>query len=185
MHKVERGYSLIEVAVAIGIFGIVGAVVGAILVSTTTFTRRGTTQVETQQMGRLALSHLAQELREAPDEAEGIVIWPANGGPFYAIGFVSAREEAAGRPFGTDSAGAPIWRTAVYYMLDRGRGELRRIAQPWDHRLAVPASEVGVVVARGVRDIGVTREGDIVRITMDVTVGQGTARLETSVYPRN
>lgn len=184
-RRADWGYSLIEMAVAVGIFGIIGTIVGAMLVSTMTFTRRGVSETEVQQLARIALSQMAQELREARGGAGTITIWPAGEDPFEAIGFVSAREEAAGRPFGTDANGSPIWQTAVYYVFDRGHGELRRIATPWEGHLTLPETEMGRVVARGVRDVSVSREQDVVRITMDVLAGRGTVRLETAIAPRN
>lgn len=185
LGHLDWGYSLVELAVAMGVFSIIAVIVGAVLVSTITYTRRGAAGTEAQQLARLALSQMTQELRETRGGPDAVAVWPAGGEPFDAIGFVSARQDVAGRPFGTDGNGSPIWRTAVYYVFDRGRGELRRIARPWDGPLAVPAEDTGRVVARGVRDVSVSREHDMVRITMDVLAGRGTVRLETAIFPRN
>ncbi len=186
VRRSERGYSLIELAVAMGVFGIIGTLVGAVLVSTISFTRRGAAETETQQLARLALSQMSQELRETRGALEAVTIWPAaSDEPFEAIGFMSAREEAAGRPFGTDNDGSPTWRTAVYYIFDRGRGELRRSARPWDGVLAVPPTDMGRVVARGVKDVSISRVQDVVRITLDVMAGRGTVRFDTAIFPRN
>ncbi|MGH2359821.1 MAG: prepilin-type N-terminal cleavage/methylation domain-containing protein [bacterium] len=188
-ERQERGYSLTEVAVAMGVLGIIGVMVGAVVVATLTYTQRGAAEGEAQQVTRLALTHLVQELREASGGPEAITIWPAaRDEPFEAIGFVSARQEISGRPFGADQDGQPMWRTAVYYVFDRERGELRRMARSWIGQLSPPSSDEvreGRVVARGVKHISVTREQDLVRIAMDVTVGRRTIRLDTSVVARN
>jgi type II secretory pathway pseudopilin PulG len=185
----QAGSTLTEIVVAAGVFGIIGVIAGTIVLATLRYTRRATTEVEVQQAVRLALTHLQTELRESTGGPEGLVVWPpAADAPFEAIGFLSARQEAPGRPFGEGRDGEPLWRTAIYYVFDRDRGELRRVAQSsTDHLALPPISQVrqGRVVARGVRHIRVIREQSLVRISLDINVGPRTVQLDTAVVARN
>jgi prepilin-type N-terminal cleavage/methylation domain-containing protein len=185
----QTGFTLTEVAVAAGVFGIIGMIAGMIVVATLRYTRRATSETEIQQTARLALGHLQTELRESTGGPDGIVVWPAAAdAPFEAVGFLSARQEVPGRPFGEGRDREPLWRTAVYYAFDRDRGELRRVAQSWTGHLSQPSfDEVrqGRAVARGIKDIRVVREQDLVRILVDVNTGSRTVQLDTAVAARN
>ena len=182
----ERGFTIMELLIGLTMAGLVGSLLFAVWTFTLSFTRRGGTEVEAQQMGRIAMVTLTRELREALADSNAVAVWStADGGPVDAIGFVSAREGVAGRPFGIDASGNPTWQTAVYYVHDRTGGTLRRLARPWEGTLAFPPTGEGRVVARGTRLARFTRQGDLVTITLLVAAGRREITLQTSVLPRN
>lgn len=184
--RARSGFSLVEVAVALGISGIVAALLGATLVATLNITRRAADEADTLQFARLALTVMAREIRESTAAPETMTLWPEDGAErVQALALMSARREAAGRPFRVGSSGQSTWQTVVYYLHDRSRAELHRIAGPWSGSLTAPATDEGRVVARRVRNVRVRREQQVIRISMEVIIGQHTMRLETAVAPRN
>lgn len=186
VSRAESGFTLVELMVATAISGIVSGLLFSVFVTTVNFTKRGAAEVEAQQVVRIALSQMVKDLREAHAAGEAMAIWPeADGEWFHAIGFVSARQEVGGRPFETDRDGNPDWQTAIYYVHDRQRGELRRIAKSWDGTLTVPPTGEGRVVARGVKYISIARREDLVTIAFVINVGRRESRLETAVHLRN
>jgi prepilin-type N-terminal cleavage/methylation domain-containing protein len=184
MHLRQDGFTLVELVVAMGLFGIFGALLFSVLVFSVGFTRRGAAEVESEQLVRIAMSTMVRELREAP--ASAVAIWPGvRGEPVRAVGFVSARQEAAGRRFTTDTSGSPVWQTAIFYVHDPSSASLRRIARPWDGVLTLPPAAEGRIVARGVQGMTIARHDDLITITLVVNIGRRERRLETAVQLRN
>lgn len=185
-RRAERGFTIMELVIALTIAGLVGSLLFAVWTFTLSFTRRGGGEVEAQQFGRIAMATMVRELREALADTGAVAIWSiADGAEVDAIGFVSARQDVSGRPFNTDADGNPSWRTAVYYVHDRSSGVLRRLAQPWEGALAMPPTNEGRVVTRGAREVHFARQGDLVTITLRVAAGRREITLETAVLPRN
>ncbi len=186
LRRAETGYTLIELAVAAGVFAIIGTLLAAVMVILLRFNSRGALEVETERLARTALALLAGELREAPADSEAFAAWPWDDGEgFRIIGFVSARQEVGGRPFAADPEGRPQWRTAVYYVHDRQTGTLRRIARAWNGTLSDPPDGGGRLAARGVRRMSVSRRGELVTVTLDLTAGARALTLEAAARPRN
>lgn len=184
-RRSERGFTIMELLVGLTMGGLVGSLLFAVWTFTISFARRGGVEVEAQQFGRIAVATLARELREAKTGPEAIAVWSTEeDAPVDAIGFVSARE-SAGSPFGADDGGNPLWRSAVYYVHDRVGGILRRQQRPWEGQLTIPPPQEGRVVARGVRSIQFTLQGDLVTLTLHVASGRREITLQTAVLPRN
>ena len=185
-RRAETGYTLIALAVAAGVCAIIGSLLAAVLVILIRFNSRGASEVETERLARIALDHLTGELREAPAGTGTFAAWPWDDGQgFRAIGFVSARQETGGRPFAADPEGRPQWRTAVYYVHDRQAGTLRRMTSAWNGTLAGPPEAGGRLAARGVRRMNVSRRGELVTVTLDLTAGSRALTLEAAARPRN
>ena len=185
-RRAETGYTLIELAVAAGVFAIIGSLLASVMVILMRFNSRGASDVETERLARTALAHLAGELREAPADTEAFAAWPWDDGEgFRVVGFVSARQETGGRPFAADPEGRSQWRTAVYYVHDRQTGTLRRMTRAWNGTLADPPEGGGRLAARGVRRMSVSRRGELVTVTLDLTAGSRALTLEAAARPRN
>jgi prepilin-type N-terminal cleavage/methylation domain-containing protein len=189
-RRCVSGFTLIELAVAMGVSTILAMLVFGVTTFSITFTRRGAADVETAQLARIALSVMVQELREAHASAQAVAIWPGGEGAATnpsppALAFISARQEVAGRPFAIDGSGSPVWQTAVYYVFEPATGFLRRIASPWDGRFAMPSLADGRVVARGVRSMTIGRQEGLITIALVVHTGRREHTLQTAVLLRN
>jgi prepilin-type N-terminal cleavage/methylation domain-containing protein len=189
-RRCVRGFTLIELAVAMGVSAILAMLVFGVTTFSITFTRRGAADLETAQLARIALSTMVQELREAHAGAHAVAIWPeaadASGDTSLpALAFISARQEVAGRPFAIDGSDSPVWQTAVYYVHDPANGFLRRITRPWDGRFAMPSLADGRVVARGVRSMTIGRQEGLITIALVVHTGRREHTLQTAVHLRN
>lgn len=182
----QRGYSLIELAVASASFAIVGLLLFSVFVFTSRFAHRSEARVDAFQEARLALQVMASELREASVLPNALVIWSRDEGDANdAVGFLSARMEGSGRPFTTDIDGVPYWQEAVFYLYDSARGELRRlVAEPGALALP-PLWEQGRILAREVRRFRVARRQDIITVTLTMGTPSDEIVLEIAVRPRN
>ncbi len=182
----ERGYTLIEIAVAALPFAIIALSLLAAFGFTVMFTLRSEAKIDAVRQAGLALQILAQELREASVAPGAIITWSSDKGDSQdGIGFLAARENRPGRPFVTDPTGAPRWRHAVYYVHDPLREELRRIEDE-PATLAPPSEgEAGRVVARQIRHFRVSRQDDL--FTVSLTIGKPSLEtvLQMAVRPRN
>lgn len=181
----DSGFTLMEVVIGLALSSLIGSIIFAVWTFTLTFTRRGSLEVEAQQHGRIALTVLAGELREAAAGASSLAVWSsADGQPVDAVGFLGARSEEDRRTFSIESGG-PSWQTAVYYVHDRAAGMLRRVARPWEGHFSMPPTGEGRVVARGVREVRFAHRNDLITITLRVAAGRREVTLETTVLPRN
>ncbi len=182
----ERGYTLIEIAVAAVPFAIIALSLLAAFGFTVTFTLRSEAKIDAVRQAGLALQILAQELHEASAAPGAIITWSSDEGAAQnGIGFRAARENGPGGPFVTDPTGVPRWRHTVYYVHDPLREELRRIADE-STTLAPPSEgEAGRVVARQVRDFRVSRQDDLVTISLTIGKPSPETVLQMAVRPRN
>lgn len=182
----ERGYTLMEIVVAAVPLSLVALSLFTAFGFTVSFSRRGEAGIEATGQGRLALHHLANELREASAAPGAIVTWSrGDGSEGDGIGFLSARADAPGRPFATEAFGTPRWQHAVYYIHDPARAEVRRIVGDPTALTWPPAEASGRIIARQVQRFHVARQRDAVTITLTVKQPFGETRLETAVRPRN
>ena len=191
----ERGYTLMEMAIAAVPLAIIALSLFAAFAFTIAFTRRGEQQVEAVQQVRFALQFMIGELREASTAPAAIALWSRDEGAEQdGLGFLIARPEAPGRPFITDPAGVPRWQQAVYYLYDAAQGELRRITREPSLPASLPPGEDGPhgdgrVLARHITRFDVRRQGDLLTITLTVRTSPvnptADVVLTTAVMPRN
>jgi type II secretory pathway pseudopilin PulG len=182
----ERGYTLIEISVAALPFAIIALSLLGAFGFTVRFTLRSEARIDAVRQADLALQVLARELHEASAAPGAIVTWSSDEGAAQdGVAFLSAREDGPGRPFMTDPTGAPRWRNVVYYVHDHLREELRRITD--ESTTLAPPSEglAGRVVARQIRHFRVSRQDDL--LTISVTIGKPSPEtvLQTAIRPRN
>ncbi len=182
----QHGFTVLELAIALSLAGVVGAAIFATWTFTAGFTRRNRAELETRQFGRIALSALTRELREAPALPGAIAVWSsADGASVDAVAFLGARAAEDGRRFGTGADGYPIWQTAIYFVHDPSTGTLRRVAQSWAGAFDLPTPGEGRVVTGGVREIRFARQGDLVTVTLRLATGRRETTFETAILPRN
>lgn len=182
----ERGFTLLEFAVAAVPLALVGLALVASFRFTVAFSRRGEEGADVAQQAQFALQRLTTELREASAAPDAIVIWSREqGAPFDGVGFLSARLERPGRPFTTDAGGAPHWQQAVYYLHDPSTRKVRKIIAEPASLAQPPVGQRGMVLARQVARMHVARDGDLMTITLVALRPSGEVVLTTSVRPRN
>jgi hypothetical protein len=165
---------------------IAGLVLLAVLGFALGYIRRGEGEVSAVQEARVALHFLAMELREASGDSGATAVWSrADGAQRDGVGFFSARADAPGRAFAADSGGGPRWLQAVYYVHDPSSGELRRMLGPTGDLILPQPSREGRVVARRVKGLAVSRQGDLVTVKLTVEGARADVILDVAARPRN
>ena len=183
----DAGMTLVEVLVGITVSSLVMMMIGAIYLAVLNMDRRGR---DLRDLGdvSIAIESLANELRQASRQPEGVVIWAreTDGIRHDTVGVLSTRLQIDGRESTEDvPSSTPRWTGWIYFVHDLSRGELWRIEQAGDNSAAPPSTNGGRILARHVRSFGVTREANLLEVEI-VAVKRGqTVRLRTAIWPRN
>jgi hypothetical protein len=184
--EVQRGFTLVEVMMWCVIAALVSSGFFTVWTFTQRFTQRGRSDVEAQQMARIVVETITNDLREALAVPEAFALWsPADGAPLDAIGLVSARREVQTRLFNLTEHGDAAWQTAVYYVHDRDREILRRATHDWQGSLVRPGLNEGRVVARGVKSVRFGRRANLITVEFSLRAATHDVSIITSIAPRN
>lgn len=169
-----RGFTLVEIAVALALAAVVAALVGSLFVASLSAWRRGSDQREAQIQASTLAEMMARDIRAA-SQAPGVVLRPdipgTDGEPVAAI--AQAGSSTAG--------GAPGW---VLYVHNPERREILRqtAAVDPDGRLTLGEARV---VATGVERVKVTEAGGGTTIEVQIRRGREVVSHRATAAPRN
>ncbi len=171
----DRGFTLMEIVVALALAAIVMALVGSLFVASLSAWRRGSDVREAQVQAGLLVDVIARDIRNA-SQAPSVTIRPRltvdEGEPILSV--VLAAE-----------SGAPGDQAAwvLYLHLPDRREVLRQTVLPGpDGRVQARDSRV---VATGVERITVEPAGAGVAIEVEIRRGRDVARNRATAAPRN
>ncbi len=175
--SLDRGFSLMEIVVALALAAIVIALVGSLFVASLSTWRRGSDMREAQVQAGLLVDLIARDVRNA-SQAPSVTIRPRlaveEGEPVLSV----AAAPVAGSGGPGDQA---IW--VLYLHLPDRREVVRQTVVPG------PAGRVTArdsrVVATGVESITVEQSGSGVVIEVEIRRGRDVARSRATAAPRN
>ena len=171
-RSAPRGFTLVEIAIALTLTGLVVAIVGSLFVASLSTWRRGQDVREAQTQASTLTDVIARDVRNA-SQAPSVLIHSSfsvgEGEPVIAI--TSAATQGAGA----------AWILYVH-IVERQEVVRHVVTTGADDRVRVNQSRV---VATGVSSINAREAGGGVTVEVEVRRGLATAQSRTTSAPRN
>lgn len=179
----QRGLTLIEVAVALAVAGLVALAIFGLFRIGVALQRRSS-QAITAGEAAIALDVVARTLRESGREADAVRTWSTGsvGGQYDAV---AVRTGRARDGFTVGGEGHPLWVGWTAFAYDPTRQAVIRADFPEAEDVPPPPWAVGRVVARQARSFTVQRDADRFFITLRLESAGTSLTLTTTVWPRN
>ena len=171
-RRMPRGFTLVEIAIALTLAGLVVAIVGSLFVASLSTWRRGQDLREAQTQASTLVDVIARDVRNA-SQAPSVLVHPSfsvgEGEPLIAI--TSATTEGSGA----------MWILYVH-VVDRHEALRHVVTTGGDGRVRVSQSRI---VATGVWVMTAREAGGGVTVEVEVRRGLATAQARTTSAPRN
>jgi prepilin-type N-terminal cleavage/methylation domain-containing protein len=181
--RAERGFTLMELTIALVLSTLVLALVGSLFVASLSAWRLGSDLREAQVQANTLVDVMARDIRSA-SQAPSVTIRPQfavdEGETILSISSTGANRTAAG----TDAAGAgdgPVW--ILYLQRPAHHDVVRQIVVPGPGGRVTPRDTR--IVALGVEKVTVEPAGNGVLIEVEVRRGREVASSRVTAAPRN
>jgi len=171
-RRTPTGFTLVEIAIALTLTGLVVAIVGSLFVASLSTWRRGQELREAQTQASTLADVIARDVRNA-SQAPSVLIHPS-----FSVG---EGEPVIAITAATTSGPGAAWILYVH-VVDRHEALRHVVTTSGDGRVQISQSRV---VATGVWTMTAREAGAGVTVEVEVRRGRATAQARTTSAPRN